>query len=174
MKWSAERIAGALARQVFQRRHLVVVPNTYWPGCECDLLVVRHDLRLMDVEIKISRSDFKADRDKDKWFHPWDWRTPREQRTPAARAARARPWPPKIWKHYYCLPEEIWKPELEVDVQPMSGILLMRGSEPFIRVHKQAKANPGANPVSPEDVQDIARLTSLRLWDAKKQLEKKK
>lgn len=74
MKWSEKIIASALACQVFERKHLVLVPNCSWPGSECDLLVVTCDLRIIDVEVKISRSDLKADAAKDKWFHGWDWR----------------------------------------------------------------------------------------------------
>ena len=50
--------------QAHQFDALVMVPNCYWTGDECDLLVVRNDLRLVDVEVKISRSDLKADAGK--------------------------------------------------------------------------------------------------------------
>lgn len=56
MTWNANLIAGALARQFFQRKHLVVVPQCNWTGHECDLLVVTTDLRVIDVEIKVSRA----------------------------------------------------------------------------------------------------------------------
>ena len=65
MIWSEEKIATTLARQIFQRKCLVVVPNCSWTGDECDLLAVTKDLRVIDVEVKISRSDYRADAKKD-------------------------------------------------------------------------------------------------------------
>ena len=67
MEWSERLIARELAVGLFARR-LVVVDNCIWTGHECDLLCVTTDLRIVDVEIKISRSDLKADAKKDKWF----------------------------------------------------------------------------------------------------------
>ena len=61
LRWSENLIAATLARVVFQHKHLVIVPNCSWPGSECDLLVVTPNLRVIDVEIKISRADLKAD-----------------------------------------------------------------------------------------------------------------
>src|SRR5690554_6203769 len=69
MKWSEKRIARELAINFFNRKHLVVVPNCNWTGYEADVLAVTTDLRLIDVEIKISRADLKADAKKDKWWH---------------------------------------------------------------------------------------------------------
>ena len=64
LPWSENLIAATLARQIFHRKHLVVVPNCSWPGSECDLLVVTPSLRIIDVEIKISRADLLADTKK--------------------------------------------------------------------------------------------------------------
>lgn len=69
MTWSEHAIARALVRQTFNRKYLVVVPNCNWTGHECDLLVVTENLRIIDVEIKISRADLKADAKKEKWWH---------------------------------------------------------------------------------------------------------
>ena len=64
--WSEQLIARTLARQTFEKKNLVIVPNCNWTGNECDLLVVTPDLRIIDVEVKISRSDLKADTKKNK------------------------------------------------------------------------------------------------------------
>ena len=151
----------------FERKHLVIVPNCSWPGSECDLLVVTPSLRVIDVEIKISRSDLKADAAKEKWYHQWDWRVDGPYNT-AAR--RRRDWPQNVWKHYYCMPDEIWKPELVEHVSPVSGLLVIDGDadQPFIRVERPAKPNRKADCISPADAVDIARLASLRMWDALK------
>ena len=129
MIWSEEKIATTLARQIFQRKCLVVVPNCSWTGDECDLLAVTKDLRVIDVEVKISRSDYRADAKKDKWFEHWtgSWNTPMHQ-----RVRTPRQWPRKAWKHYYAMPKAIWKPEM-ADQRPSenSGIILLNGSSDF-------------------------------------------
>jgi hypothetical protein len=91
MKWSAREIGRAIYEIAFTGKHLVMVPNCYYPGSECDLLVVRPDLRLMEVEVKISRGDLKADAGKDKWFEipsSWHGEHPKVPRTH----------PRKIWE----------------------------------------------------------------------------
>lgn len=168
MKWSEHLIARALALQIFQRKHLVVVDNCNWTGHECDLLVVTNDLRIIDVEVKISRADFKADAKKDKWWHhqPWSSWGGAERPSPVARQ-----WPPKVWKHYYALPKDIWKPELVEFINPNSGILLLREGRAIsmpviVDVERRVRANKDAEKISAAQAVDIARLASLRMWDA--------
>lgn len=176
-RWSEGQIAAALARQTFNSKYLVVVPNCNWPGNECDLLAITENLRVIDIEIKISRADLKADAKKDKWFHHWDWRIdgPRDSR--GDRQRRPREWPLKTWKHYYAMPADIWKDDLLSCLpSPASGVLLLhatrcgsvRGRESPVRIEcvKMAKPCRDAKPISSEDAIDIARLASLRMWDA--------
>lgn len=178
MKWSENLIAGALARQLFNRRGLVVVPNCGWTGSECDLLVVMPDLRIVDVEIKISVADLKADADKFKWYHSWDWRqdglwdrkTWRERR-------RRRDWPNKVWKHYYAFPADLWKPGLMDGLPKNSGVLLLsKRRDGSIRVKCVRRAKPcrDAEKITAADAVDIARLASLRMWDMVEKLEAEK
>jgi hypothetical protein len=166
--WSEKLIAGTMARQVFEHKHLVIVPNCSWPGSECDLLVVTPNLRVIDVEIKISRADLRADAKKDKWFHSWDWRV--DGRYDRAKR-KPRQWPRRVWKHYYALPRDIWDASLLDSLpSPTSGVLLMyedkRNGDFRIRVERMAKPDRQAEKITPEDAIDIARLASLRMWDA--------
>jgi hypothetical protein len=154
-----------LMHQTFQRQALILVPECNWTGHECDLLVVHKSMRIIDVEIKISRADFKRDAAKDKWWHRLpvkecqerglDWWTYREHDD----------WPRKVWKHYFAMPREIWKPELvEFLPSPMSGVILIDGRGPF--VERMAKPCKDAQPIAAKDAIDIARLANLRMWDA--------
>jgi hypothetical protein len=122
-----------LMHQTFQRQALILVPECNWTGHECDLLVVHKSMRIIDVEIKISRADFKRDAAKDKWWHRipveearargLDWWTHREHDD----------WPRKVWKHYFAMPREIWKPELaDVGRDPA------RRPRPLRRAHGEA------------------------------------
>lgn len=169
MKWSENLIAGALARQLFNRKALVVVPKCGWTGNECDLLVVMPDLRIVDVEVKISAADLRADADKAKWFHNWDWRMdgPWDRKTWKDRRRR-REWPRQVWKHYYAFPADLWKPGLMTGMPASSGVLLLsHRHDGGIRVEAARRAKPcrDAERLSTEDAVDIARLASLRMWD---------
>lgn len=176
--WSEHSIARAIALQTLARKCVVLVDNCNWTGHECDVLAVTTDLRIIDVEVKISRADLKADADKDKWWRrtfasyagidPATGRSRYHQPEPVAREH-----PPKVWKHYYALPADIWKPEL-VDVLPSqaSGILLLREPrdwrEPAVVVEclRRSTPNKDATRLKPEQVMDIARLANLRMWEA--------
>jgi hypothetical protein len=168
--WTEQTVAAQLARHIFNRKCLVVVPNCMWTGHECDLFAVTQNLRIIDVEIKISRADLKADAAKDKWFHAWDWKIdgpfPEQGQK---RNCRPRQWPRKVWKHYYCLPEKVWTPELLDSIQPVSGVLLIREIRHdgfYIRCERRAKPCRDAEKLDAEDAIDIARLAGLRMWDA--------
>ena len=189
VNWSEQTIGRALARQTFNRKYLVVVPNCIWTGHECDVLAVTENLRLIDVEIKISRADLKADAAKAKWWHQRYVGAPRRveehdergrpirRRNIYAREFELRTWPPKVWKHYYAMPADIWSDDLLGSLgSPASGVLLLAdaGGELRIRVRRPAKPCRGAEPISPAAAVDIARLASLRMWDAYERLEQGK
>ena len=169
---TADQIAAALARTTFADS-LVVVDRCTWTGNEADLLVVTRNLRVVDVEVKISRADLKADRRKDKW---WDRSAPCVW-SPAAPVPRE--WPRRTWKHYYAMPAELWREDLIDACGRVSGILLLHNSrrvvgtiagvkEPGLRVQVRRAAKPDrtAQPISAADAIAIARLASLRMWDA--------
>lgn len=184
MKWNEGMIARAISLQTLARKCVVLVDNCGWTGHECDVLAVTTDLRIIDVEIKISRSDLKADAHKDKWWHRYYDGTTEEVTLPGGRKCQRQvqqrtplSHPPKVWKHYYALPAEIWKPELvECLPSPASGILLLReqrNSHTPIAVHVERRATPAkdAPRLKPEQVMDIARLANLRMWEAYKRAE---
>lgn len=168
MTWSESSIARAISRQLLNRRCVVLVDRTTWTGHEADVLGVTLDLRLIDIEVKISRADLKADAAKDKWWHRHGWGTYVDgKHVPAPRTARQ--WPPKVWKHYYALPADIWKPDLMASLgSPQSGVLLLRQRDGVVSVHCERRCTPNksAERLTPEQVIDIARLANLRMWDA--------
>lgn len=176
--WSEPVIAAALVRQVFKRQVVCVVPNCQWTGHECDLLIVEPRLRIIDVEIKISRADLKADAGKDKWWRRFgtafagrdeNGRDVYHIPTPVAKT-----WPQRVWKHYYAMPADIWQPELLAAMpSPASGVILLKSVKHFAHsapvvyasVERRAKPCPDADKLTPEQVIDVARLASLRLWE---------
>ncbi len=187
MIWSENMIARGLALQVFNRKHLIVVPNCNWTGHECDLLCVTENLLVIDIEIKISRADLKVDAKKDKWWHRefkgYGDEVLVQQKSGASYRQRSAiynntplAWPPKVWKHYYALPKEIWKPELlDYLASSSSGVILLSKQQHDNRliatIARMAKPNKSADKISAAAAIDIARLTSLRMWDSCLQLE---
>ncbi|MCG2586516.1 hypothetical protein [Massilia sp. TS11] len=177
--WSEALIAGAIARQTFKSRYLMAVPNCIWTGHECDLLVVTDDLRLIDVEVKISRADLKADAKKTKWWETYFF-DPSIGRHTRRDPPLPRSHPPKVWKHYYAMPKEIWSKDLESCLpSPTSGVILLDrdsyprppGASMNVGVARRATPNRDAQPITAQAAVDIARLASLRMWDALKALE---
>jgi TfoX/Sxy family transcriptional regulator of competence genes len=186
--WSEHKIASALAINTFQRKAVVLVPNCYWTTRECDLLIVERRLRVIDVEIKISRADLKADANKDKWWHFLTWTEARDKDllepgktwNPWDHKQRAE-WPPKVWKHYYAVPAEIWDDNLLSTLpSEQSGVITLTmeehgpGNQVSIlpKVVRRATPNPKASQLTPAAVLDIARLANLRYWDARKDCDR--
>lgn len=180
MEWTETNIARALATQIFDRKHLVMVPNCNWTGHECDVLAVTRDLRIIDLEVKISRADLKVDAKKEKWWvrqykgmsEPHDvihrGRPITNYRSPVYEST-SRVWPPDVWKHYYVLPAEIWKDELlDALPSPASGVILLDHHRGEVRasVKRPAKPNRQAKVIDAAAAIDLARLASLRMWTA--------
>lgn len=165
LKWTEARVTRAVVRTAF-RGAVLAVPCCGWTGHEADLLLVTRNLRLIDVEVKISRADLRADAKKAKW---WESRTWQERNLPPL----PRHWPPKVWKHYYAVPRDVWTDDLGACIPAASGVLLLsyRGGKVNLDVGRAAKPNRDAQPVSAADAVDIARLAGLRMWDALLRLE---
>ena len=172
MTWTEARIARAIQRQTLSSRCLLLVPNCIWTGHEADLLGVTVDGRLIDVEVKISRADFRCDARKEKWWQTTGWRyddkiASRYQRAVPVREARL--WPPKVWKHYYALPADLWRDDMLAQrASQKSGVLLLtdKNGRPEVRCMRRATPNTRADRLRDTEILDIARLANLRMWDA--------
>lgn len=127
------------------RRHLAVVPNVSWGllPWEADLLVLTRTGYLNEVEIKISASDWRADKDKGKWSHP--------------QLAL------KIRRFWYCAPIQLADRWREFGIPDFAGVLGVSDSgQPSILRH--AKTNRQAGPLSTEDQFQMMRLAALKAW----------
>ena len=177
--WNEGMIARAISLQTLARKCVVLVDRCNWTGHECDVLGVTTDLRIIDVEIKISRADLKADARKEKWWRHLTYAEKVEAGIDSASrdwwgAKNPTDWPLRVWKHYYALPKEIWKQELlECLPSPASGVLLLtdRGGLIEVSCARRATPNRDADRLRPEQVMDIARLANLRMWEAYKRVE---
>jgi hypothetical protein len=171
VKWTEGTIARAVATQTLAKKCVVLADRCNWTGYECDLLAVTRDLRIIDVEVKISRADFKADAGKDKWWHRpgWLWNQPRPD-------PMHRDWPPKVWKHYVAMPADLWMESLlEFMPSPASGLLLVRQHMGRVGINCRRRATPNrdAYRLTPAQAVDVARLANLRMWDAYAKLDRR-
>lgn len=163
-------IARAIALQTLSRKCVVLVDNCNWTGHECDVLGVTTDLRIIDVEVKISRADLKADAKKDKWWRRTLWR---DMEGPPQLLRH----PPKVWKHYYAMPQALWHESLfDFLPSPTSGILLLREQRNSVTplavtCERRATPNKDADRLTPAQAVDIARLANLRMWEAYKGID---
>lgn len=174
--WSERMIAKALCHDIWHHKHLMMIPKCHWTGHECDVMTVTENLRIIDIEIKISRADLRADKDKEKWYHRYNWRLdgPQVKKDLGADVQRRREWPQKVWKHYVAVPESVWKDDLFEMLSPQSGVILLRhntSGKVVARMLRQAKPNRDAETLSAEQVMNIARLATLRMWDAYEQVD---
>lgn len=171
IQWNEGMIARAISLQTLARKCVVLVDNCNWTGHECDVLGVTTDLRIIDVEVKISRADLKKDAAKDKWWLRQGWRWDQDRPPPVAREH-----PPKVWKHYFAVPKEIWTPDLlEFLPSKASGILVLHGKKDgrvIVTCERRATPAKDAFRLKPEQVMDIARLANLRMWEAYHREEK--
>jgi len=173
-KFSELTIAAALSRGFFDTA-LCSLDNCQSTGFETDLYVVDQRMRVIDVEIKLSRADLKRDRDKAKWRYEWSTATRMNGRPTLQRIQSAEPalWPAGVWKHYVAIPEEVWHDKLYAHMSPASGLLLITDTTPdprHWRVHtaRKAKPNKAARPIGCEDLRKVARLQTFRLWESYK------
>ena len=56
-----QQIINILARVYFNPYQSIVVPNCYLPGWEADLLVMRRSGWLDEIEVKVTKADFRRD-----------------------------------------------------------------------------------------------------------------
>lgn len=159
--WSEGKIGRILAHNSFKTA-LCMLPNTVWTGDEIDLLVVPPCLRVIDVEIKISRADLRADRHKGRW-----WQTMKYNE---AGPPKPIAYPKHVWKHYYAMPTELWHVDLLDTIFPTSGVLLVSAArsglwQGWVECVQRATPNKAAKPLDPADVLDIARLATIRMWE---------
>lgn len=160
-------ICRAVARQTLGSRCLVLVENCSWTGHECDVLAVTQDLRIIDIEVKISIGDLRRDASKDKW---WRKVLSFEPGPPQLLSH-----PPKVWKHYYAMPISIWSPTAQALIcSESSGVLLVKempSGQLIVREHRKAKPSKHAAKLDAKSALDVARLGNIRLWDAYAKLD---
>lgn len=132
------------------RTHLII-PNVSWGFgllYEADLVVVTRSRYVYEVELKVSKSDLKADANKKKHNNPR-----------------------KTFKRmYYAMPEEIYDPALVPDY---AGVLLayMHRKRWYIKLERKPD-NLSVEPITDKQYLKLLELMAMRVWSIKKKLLK--
>lgn len=141
-----------LIANYFNPRQNLVIPNISWGLWihECDLLVMSKSGYLSEIEIKISVSDLKKDREKRHGHH--------DERIKAL---------------YFAIPEYLFK--YKKYIPEKAGILVVKkiGNRFRVVLEKSPKMNK-TQTLLLEDQFKVARLGALRIWTLKQNLQKQK
>lgn len=145
--FTALDIEMALARFFDCYKHLIV-PNVYWGlkfRHELDLLIISKAGYGTEIEIKVSKSDLKADKKK-KHCHK-DIR---------------------IKAFYFAVPEFLKEFAL-TEIPEHAGLYVVNKYKNVILV-KQAIINNKCKRFEPAELQKLGKLASMRMWNAKQQI----
>jgi len=139
---TANDIEIAVAR-FFNPRVNIIVPNVSWGfglRHECDLLIVTPGRYATEIEIKVTRSDIKADLRK-RWQHRSD----------------------KIRRFSYAVPEEL----ADCPYLPLDCGLLIVEKDLRVKVIRPPRHNKYAVKLTDKQVNKLLHLGCMRIWSLK-------
>lgn len=142
-KITALDIEIALANR-FEYYRNVIVPNVSY-GLhihECDLLILSKNNYATEIEIKISKSDLRAD-SKKKHGH----------------------YSNKIKRLFFAVPENLKEDALKL-IPERAGLFLVKDNN-YVELIKNAKINKNARPLSNKEIIKLYQLASMRIWPLK-------
>lgn len=142
------RVAG-----YFNYRKNIIVPNVSWGiGIhECDLLVIRDSGYAIEVEIKISKSDLRAD---------------------AKKRHQHRDLSNRIKELYFAIPDYL---EDCIEYIPeRAGVLVLTRNEWGLQccTKRRAKINTNCRQFTTEEKLKVAHLGTMRIWNLKRQIKR--
>jgi len=135
----------------FGIRQNLIVPNVFWGwglNYEADLVVVTRSRCAYEVELKVSKSDLKADARK-KHHHD---------------GAMFK----GLW---FAMPENIYEQDL---VPERAGVLLVKKAGTIKYVHVERKPKLNKTKISEKEYLKLLELAAMRVWTQKKALLKQK
>lgn len=132
----------------FDYRANLIVPNVSWGliNHECDLLILTNCGYATEIEIKISRSDLKADKKKNHGHESY-----------------------KIKRLYFAISDNIDTNFALNEIPSRSGLIVVSEDKP-IKIIKEAVINKTAKKFSEADRYQLARLGAMRIWRLKRKV----
>lgn len=135
----------------FDCRRNLIIPNVSWGfglNYEADIIVVRPSGYAIEVEIKNSERDIKADKKKKKW--------------------RNGKWPCRYFKEFWmAVPEKLEKSKY---IPSHAGILRIYKyrNKYYGKVIKKPEINNNSVKLNKNQIEKLKRLLCLRIWKIKK------
>jgi len=155
-----------LAAKHFGFRQNLIVPNVSFGfdlSYEADLIVVRPSRRAIEIEIKVSIYDLRADLKKKKFQYP-----------------------SRFHQFYYLIPQEMekYKDEILNIINPNAGLMISKSkirmhdngyasNFKFIEIIRPAKINKNARKISDKEYLKLCELAAMRIWTLKEANNKK-
>jgi len=142
----AKEIEFALAKY-YNPRLCNIIPNVSWGAGihECDLLVIKRSKWAIEIEIKISKSDMKADLKKEHQ-HKHEL----------------------ISKLYYAMPVDIY--EQCKDIIPIYAGIYVIDNSLFVKCIREATINKDARKLTDKEITNILRLGNMRTWSMREKI----
>lgn len=144
---------------------LLLLPNckTAPVQWECDLLAISRAGYCTEVEIKVTMSDWKRDKGKDKHSY---------QKYPPYRASSIIDRRPLIKRFFYAGPLELMKRYEEVWMPEGAGVIGVEtvqkswepGEYPVVRVLKEPTPNMAARKLTDQEIIAFGRTANVRYW----------
>jgi len=137
------------------RANQICVPNVSWgmfEWGEADFISVTKSGYITEVEVKVSITDLKKDKDKQKWLNP----------------RYNKMWKSIIKKFYYAIPEELLE-EAEKIISKEHGIIKVWLSKSFdyrVQVIRYPEYNK-ARKLKDSEILNLTRLCAFRYWNGK-------
>ena len=101
-----------LMQFVIAGHQLAVIPNYYFKGFECDCFSINKNLYTTEYEIKISKTDFKNDFNKQQQRHNWQTKTIEITKHAAIKNGQ------RTNRFYFVVPKE-----LDISVPDYAGLI---------------------------------------------------
>lgn len=144
--------------------NFVCVPNVSWGllPWEADLIVCSKAGYLTEVEVKISASDWHADRKKRKWKH-----------ADIAWSEITKSWE-LIKDFWYAAPMPLAERWEEFGIPDWAGVIGVDPSKDFhsqLRIFRSAKSRKTATKMDHAGKANLARLGCMRLWPTENKKE---
>ena len=145
----------AVARHLNYATNLIV-PNVYWGlnfKYELDLIIVYPSHYASEVEIKVSISDLKAEKNKSSYAHESD----------------------KIKRLYFAVPYNLKDKSIAL-IPERAGLLSVNLVKGFwvVSLEKAPRINKSARKLSEEEINKLRELAAMRIWNLKEALLKEK
>lgn len=172
MEWTEHKLQDAIESDVAGKGHSCVVPNIFLPGFrnESDLVSITRTRYLWEYEIKITKTDFYADRRKDRHHNYPDPTFPNHK---------------KANRFWYVMPGTIKDGEYETLIKadlvpPYAGLIMVyeekgthipRGEQTIWA--KEIKRAPllHKDTVTIDQVMKIADVARWRMWDMRLKMD---